>query len=286
MRLLPRPKDEGFLSYYNAGVYILWPPMTALTRRDWHGSERLGEPGDGMVIAANHISWFDPFAMCHFINDNGRSVRILAKASLFDVPIGGRVLSGTGQIPVFRDTGDAAVAVDAAVHAVDSGECVLVYPEGTITRDPDLWPMSGKTGAARIALRTRKPVIPVAQWGAHEVMAPYRLEARLLPRKTMHVRAGPPVDLADLYGLDPTPEVLAAATNRIMTAITAELAVIRGEQPPADRWRMSAGRREPAGPTALPQQGAGGHPGAAPARRVDPTTDLPSVTTSERPEDA
>ena len=61
------------------------------------------------------------------------------------------------------------------------GECVVVYPEGTITRDPDLWPMVGKSGAARIALATGCPVIPIGQWGAQEVLAPYAEEARPVP---------------------------------------------------------------------------------------------------------
>ena len=54
---------------------------------------------------------------------------------------------------------------DAAVAAVRKGECVVVYPEGTLTRDPAQWPMTGKSGAARIALETGCPVIPVGQWG-------------------------------------------------------------------------------------------------------------------------
>ena len=77
------------------------------------------------------------------------------------------------QIPVYRMTTDASQAFDAAVEAVQEGECVVVYPEGTITRQPDLWPMTGKTGAARIALAAGVPVVPVAQWGAHQILAPY-----------------------------------------------------------------------------------------------------------------
>jgi 1-acyl-sn-glycerol-3-phosphate acyltransferase len=96
--------------------------------------------------------------------------------------------------------------------------------------------MVGKTGAARIALMTRCPVIPVAQWGPQEVLAPYSKRVRLFPRKTMHVRAGKPVDLEDLYDKPVTATVLREATGRIMTAITAELEVLRGEKAPADRF--------------------------------------------------
>ena len=74
----------------------------------------------------------------------------------------------------------------------------MVYPEGTITRDPDLWPMTGKSGAARIALATGCPVIPVGQWGAHQLLAPYSKKPDLFPRKKIIVLAGDPVDLSDL----------------------------------------------------------------------------------------
>lgn len=253
MPLLPRPPGETFVSWYNTGVFILWPPMNVATKHEWRGAEHIGSYGDGLVLGVNHISWFDPFAVAHFVNDNGRSVRFLAKAALFDVPVGNRVLKGTDQIPVYRASGDAAAAVDAAVQAVDDGECIIVYPEGTITRDPDLWPMTAKTGAARIALTTRKPLVPVAQWGAHEVMAPYKVEANLIPRKTMRFLAGEPVDLSDLYDLELSGEVLAVATNRLMDAITGLLAELRGEEPPEGRWSMKAEQREPRGPTSLPE---------------------------------
>src|SRR5690606_26072419 len=132
--------------------------------------------------------------------DNGRPPRYLAKEAVFRVPVVGRIIKGAGQIPVYRETVDAARSVRDAVAAVEAGECVVVYPEGTITRDPELWPMTGKTGAARIALTTGAPVIPLGMWGAQDVMPPYRARLRLLPRKTMRVIAGEPVDLDDLRG--------------------------------------------------------------------------------------
>ena len=100
-----------------------------------------------------------------------------------------------GQIPVERLSRNAVGAYDAAVAAVRDGECVVVYPEGTITRDPDLWPMVGKSGAARIALETGCPVIPVGQWGAQELLAPYAKKPNLFPRKRITMKVGDPVDL-------------------------------------------------------------------------------------------
>jgi 1-acyl-sn-glycerol-3-phosphate acyltransferase len=156
---------------------------------------------------------------------------------VFRVPVVGAIVRGAQQIPVYRNSGQAADAFRAAVAAIEQdGKCVGVYPEGTLTRDPQLWPMVGKTGAARIALMTRCPVIPVAQWGPQEILPPYSKRLRLLPRKTMHVRAGAPVDLGDLYDRPVTAAVLREATDRITAAVTAELEVLRGEPAPAERF--------------------------------------------------
>lgn len=231
-------------AYYNIAVGLLRPGMRALTKRDWRGTEHLRAAvrpdgtQEGIVVCTNHISWFDPLECAHFLYDNGRPPRFLGKESVFRIPVAGRIITGAGQIPVYRETVDAAKSVRDAIRAVEQGECVVVYPEGTISRDPDLWPMTGKTGAARIALATGAPVIPVAQWGAQDVIGPYRSEFRALPRKTMHVWAGPAVDLDDLRGRDPDAAVLAEATARIMAAITAILEELRGEKAPAERYDL------------------------------------------------
>jgi 1-acyl-sn-glycerol-3-phosphate acyltransferase len=117
----------------------------------------------------------------------------------------------------------------------------VVYPEGTITRDPGMWPMQGKTGAARVALATGAPLYPVAQWGAHEVIGPYRKEFRLLPRKRMQLAVGEPVDFTDLQGRPMDAETLRLATDRIMDALTALLAEIRQESPPSQRYVFRRG---------------------------------------------
>ena len=116
------------------------------------------------------------------------------------------------------------------------GECVVVYPEGTLTRDPALWPMTGKSGAARIALETGCPVIPVGQWGAQQLLPPYAKRPHLFPRKHVTLKAGDPVDLSDLVALPRTPEVVQQATDRIMGALTELVAEIRGEAAPAERF--------------------------------------------------
>ncbi|MDQ8701888.1 lysophospholipid acyltransferase family protein [Streptomyces sp. LHD-70] len=218
--------------WYRLAAVIAKPPLVVLLKRDWRGVEHI--PGDGgFITAVNHNSHVDPFAYAHFQYNTGRVPRFLAKNGLFKGGFVGAVMRGTGQIPVYRESTDALSAFRAAIDAVERGECVAFYPEGTLTRDPDLWPMTAKTGAARVALQTKCPVIPVAQWGANELLPPYAKKPQILPRKTHHVLAGPPVDLARFYDKEMTPELLKEATEVIMAAITALLEELRGEKAPA-----------------------------------------------------
>jgi 1-acyl-sn-glycerol-3-phosphate acyltransferase len=220
---------------YRVAELIAKPPLTVFTRRDWSGTDQL--PQDrGFVACSNHVSHLDPFTLAHFLLANGCPPRFLAKESLFRIPVLGRIVSGAGQIPVYRETSDAGKAFSAAVQAIEQGECVAVYPEATLTRDPDLWPMAGKTGAARIALMTGCPVIPIAQWGVQEILKPYGRWMHLLPRHTVHVLAGPPVDLSACAGGSPDAERLRHATSAILDAITGLLVQLRGGQPPEQRW--------------------------------------------------
>lgn len=220
---------------YRSIALVLKPPMTAITRRDWAGGENLPPEGVGCVVVTNHISEIDPLVVAHFVNDQDRMPRFMAKASLFGLPVAGALLRQVGQIPVYRASRDAALSLQGAVDAVRDGGCVVVYPEATLTRDPDLWPMRGKSGAARIALETGCPVIPVAHWGAQELLPPYGKLQRLFPPTQIVVRAGPPVDL-DGIGGPRSGKALKVATDRIMESITGLLAEIRGETPPPERF--------------------------------------------------
>lgn len=221
---------------YRLAVWIARPLLMLFTKRDWRGWEHMPKAG-GFVVAPNHLSHVDPLVFAHFMHDNGREPYFLGKEAVFRTPVVGWIVRNAQQIPVYRNTGSAAGAFRAAVAAIeDEGKCIGVYPEGTLTRDPDLWPMVGKTGAARIALTTRCPLIPVAQWGPQDILWPYSRKPHLLPRKTMQVMAGPAVDLRDLYDRPMGTEVLREATARLMAAITALLEELRGEQAPAERF--------------------------------------------------
>jgi len=220
---------------YRSLVLALKPTMTMITRRDWAGMANLPPEGVGCVVASNHISEADPLVVAHFVHDADRVPRFMAKASLFDLPVAGDLLRQAGQIPVHRESRNATLSMQGALDAVRNGGCVIVYPEATLTRDPDLWPMRGKSGAARIALETGCPVVPLAHWGAQRLLPPYGRVARVFPPAKVVVRAGAPIDLADLSG--PRSAVaLRTATDRIMAAITALLEDIRGVPAPAVRF--------------------------------------------------
>lgn len=220
---------------FGLGVAIVRPALLATTKPNWIDGHKIPASG-GCLIALNHISHVDPLLSAHLVWDHGRVPRYLAKASLFKSKVAGAYFRSAGQIPVERMSRNALGAYDAAVAAVRAGECVVVYPEGTITRDPGSWPMTGKSGAARIALTTGCPVIPVGQWGAQDLLAPYAKRPDLFPRKRVTMKVGDPVDLSDLAAQEHTPAVVSQATDRIMDAITALVAEVRGEPAPAERF--------------------------------------------------
>lgn len=220
---------------WGLAVPIVKPTLLGVASRTWIDGEKIPATG-GCVVVFNHISHIDPLMAAHILYDHGRLARYLAKSGLFANKAFAYFLRAAGQIPVERLSRNAVGAYDAAVEAVRSGECVVVYPEGTLTRDPGMWPMVGKSGAARIALATSCPVIPIGQWGAHELLPPYAHRPDLRPRKHITMKVGDPVPLDDLVDQPLTPAVVQTATDRIMDALTTLVADIRGEQPPAERF--------------------------------------------------
>jgi 1-acyl-sn-glycerol-3-phosphate acyltransferase len=230
-----RKLQQGRGWAFSFAVPIVKPTLLAIASRTWIDGEKIPAAG-GCIVAVNHISHIDPLLSAHFVYDHGRLPRYLAKSGLFRNKALSWFLRSAGQIPVERLSRNAVGAFDAAVDAVRAGECVVVYPEGTLTRDPDLWPMVGKSGAARIALETGCPVIPVGQWGAHEVLPPYSSKPHLVPRKHVTMLAGDPVDLSDLLTQPRTAETINTATARIMSAIVALVEELRGETAPTERF--------------------------------------------------
>lgn len=214
---------------------VIKPSVWATMSHTWIDGTKIPAEG-GCIVVVNHVSHIDPLVTAYFVYDHGRIPRYLAKSGLFRTRFVATVLRSAQQIPVERLTRNAIGAYDAAVQAVNAGECVVVYPEGTLTRDPDLWPMTGKSGAARIALATGVPVIPVAQWGAQDVLHPYASRPHLFPRKHVTMKAGDPVPIDDLRAVPTTAEVVTETTERIMSALTDLVAELRDEDPPAQRF--------------------------------------------------
>ena len=209
------------------------PLLMLLTKRDWQGAENL--PPDGFVLAPNHVSHLDPFLISHFMLDHDIAPRFLAKDTIMDAGGIGWILGSAEQIPVYRSTEGAAESLRAATEAVQAGQVVTIYPEGTITRDPKAWPMSGHTGAVRVALATGKPLVPVMQWGPQEILWPYAKRLRLFPRKTIHIRVGEPIDLGAYVGKPLTEDLLHEATDLLMDTLTGLMSDVRGELPSTPR---------------------------------------------------
>jgi len=225
---------------YALAKAVVPPVIRFWVRLDCQGLLHIPRQGP-VIIAANHISYFDPLCLAVFIDAAGREVRFLAKSELYRNPVLGWVLRAAGQIPVYRESRDAAKSLQDAVAAMREGAAVAIYPEGTTTRNPDFSPMKAKTGVARLAALTGAPVVPAGMWGAHLLftrgkIGPFRRGIRVV------VRAGPPIDL----GLAPDAplDALNDARDRLMEAIAGLVDEAKtGWSPPAWYLRKAAGRR-------------------------------------------
>ena len=235
----PSGNPPGVTPIYKVVAFFLRPLLNLIVKKDWRGGDLIPQSG-GAIIVCNHISYLDPLTFTHFLYDNGRAPRYLGKRAIFDTPIVGWVVSKAGQIPVERESKVASKALENAVSALRAGHLIGIYPEGTLTRDENLWPMTGKTGAARLALFTGVPVIPSASWGPEKVIPRYGKRIKLFPRTRVSIVVGEPVDLSPWKGRANDPLALEEATNAIMDRITELLAQLRHEEPPKVRFDAKA----------------------------------------------
>jgi 1-acyl-sn-glycerol-3-phosphate acyltransferase len=200
----------------------------------WHIEGLHHIPREGpAIVASNHIAYLDPLVLSYIIIKAGRRPRFLAKAELFADKRIGWVLRGARQIEVKRGTRDAPIALDAALRALEEGEIVVIFPEGTVTTDPDLNPMPAKTGAMRLALASKAPLIPVGVWGTANVW-PKGYAHRWRPRQQILVRIGEPIDL---LGDAESPAAWRAAGARLMEEIGKLVAGLRPVVPDRRRPR-------------------------------------------------
>jgi 1-acyl-sn-glycerol-3-phosphate acyltransferase len=231
MARLHRPK-AGF--WIRAWVIILFPVTSLLFKIKWRNLQRVPAPDQGgVLIAVNHLSHADTILMARMIWSSGRVPRFLIKAGVFEWKVIGRMMAGAGQIPVYRGTADAAQSLKDAVAALERGEAVVIYPEGTTTKDPDNWPMQARTGIARLVLAAPDtPVVPIGQWGPHK-MGGFSIK-RFGRRRTSWASVGEPLDLSRFRGKEPSSATLREITDEIMSAVRDEVAALRGEQPPTE----------------------------------------------------
>jgi 1-acyl-sn-glycerol-3-phosphate acyltransferase len=224
---------------YALAKAVVPPVIRFWVRLDCQGLNHVPRQGP-VIIAANHISYFDPLCLSVFIDAAGREVRFLAKSELYRNPLLGWVLRSAGQIPVYRESRDAARSLQDAVAAMREGAAVVIYPEGTTTRNPDFSPMKAKTGVARLAALTGAPVVPVGIWGAHLLftrgkIGPFRRGIRVV------VRAGPPMDLG--LAPDATLEAQGGARDRLMDAIVGLVEEAKTGWSPPVWYRRKAARQ-------------------------------------------
>ncbi len=152
---------------YSVARNVLAPAVIHGMRWTVEGSHLI-PPRGPVILASNHVSYLDPLVLGYLGDRRKRHVRFLAKAELFEKQPLASALRALGQIPVVRGSDRAAASLSAAVDALRRGECVVVFPEGTISLD--LEPMAGKTGTARLARESGVPVLPVGLWGAQRIM--------------------------------------------------------------------------------------------------------------------
>lgn len=194
----PIHNDRRGLAWWLA-VAVCKPILVVLRRPDWRGVAGIPRVG-GAVLAANHVSHLDPLLVAEMVLAEGRVPRFLAKDSLFSGPVVGRWFRAAGHVEVDRVAGRAGY--DNAVSAARDGRLLLVYPEGSITKREDGLPMTMKSGAVRIALEASVPLVPVAQWGAQEILPAYSGQLRWGWRRRVSVLVGPPIPLDDLRDLE------------------------------------------------------------------------------------
>lgn len=235
----PKGMSMGTRMFFALVAGVARSLINVVVGKEWYGLEKLPRD-EGFIVVPNHCTEIDPIVVGHMLYNQNIMPHFLAKDGLFRTPVVGTALRGAHQIPVERSGAGAGKSLVAAQEVLDAGGAVVIYPEGTLTRDPDLWPMKGRTGAARLALGTGAKVVPVVHWGAQEAFPRYAKSFKIFPRKKVKVVVGDPIDLSAFAGRTADKATLEAMTEVIMKAITAMLEDLRGEKAPAELWDPSA----------------------------------------------
>ncbi|MFV0462171.1 MAG: lysophospholipid acyltransferase family protein [Nostocoides sp.] len=227
-----------------AGVGVAAMARRAVARQPGRRSDAQQLPGGPIIVVSNHTSYADGILLALACRDLGRSVRLLATAGVFRMPLIGSVADRLGFIPVQRGSSHAADSLEQAAQALAHGEAVALFPEGRITREQDHWPERAKTGAVRLALRSGAPVIPVAMDGAHEVIGDRAHLLRLLRNLALppqvRVLVGEPIDVTRLVGSVPDEQSVRRVADEVMGTLVDLVEQLRGQPAPSAEWRGGA----------------------------------------------
>ncbi|HEY1275812.1 MAG TPA: 1-acylglycerol-3-phosphate O-acyltransferase [Thermoleophilaceae bacterium] len=170
---------------------------------------RLGRehiPQGGVILAANHRSFLDPFAIGCCL---GRPIYFVAKQELFKRPLLGWFLNAMGAFPIRRGESDED-SVATALALLERGEAVVIFPEGTRIRTGSL--AKPKRGVGRLALQSGAPVVPIAITGSERARRGWRIR----PVK-VHVRCGPALTFPRVE--EPSPFLASEVTERIWPCV-------------------------------------------------------------------
>jgi len=211
---------------------ILRPVVRALYRVEVKGTENVPKTG-AYVLGANHVTYLDALAVAYLVYFKlHRTPHFLAKGNLFKVPIIGSILLGVEQVPVYRGGHTNREPMDAANAVLQNGRVIAIFPEGTLTREPDGWPMRGKIGALKMALENDVPFIPMAQWGTEAVLATYSRKLRPKPWHKVRMIIGKELDLSAYRGRKLSHQEYIDVTELAMQAITKLTEELRGGKAP------------------------------------------------------
>ena len=231
---LPKVQRENSFAFVLVAIVIA-PILRLMFTIKTTGKENL--PQGGYILVGNHLSYLDPFSFAYSVYIHMKRVpHYLAKESIFRIPIIGKILPKVGQIPVYRGGKSNDEPLRAAKEFLKAGQVVVIFPEGTLTRDPDQWPMRGKAGAIRLAVELGLPIVPCGQWGVEKVLGNYSKKFRPNPFHVVRVKIGKPMFFPELEGKTPTAQELADATDKVMREISAIVGELRGETPPSQLW--------------------------------------------------
>ncbi|MDQ1396188.1 MAG: putative phosphoserine phosphatase / 1-acylglycerol-3-phosphate O-acyltransferase, partial [Acidimicrobiaceae bacterium] len=197
------------------------------------GIENIPTKG-GAILAFNHRSYYDSTAVAYLISQSGRNGRFLGKKEVFDVPVAGTIAKAMGGIRVDRGTGSDE-PLERAAEALRGGDVIALAPQGTIPRGPAFFDpeLKARWGAARLAMMTGVPVIPVGLWGTDKVWP----RNERLPRLPRPGQGRPVVTVTIGRPFKVTAKDPDAATKTIMQKIVALL-------PPEAREKRTPTERE------------------------------------------